>query len=115
MLGVIFVEVSDVRAVAVPPGLERSPSQPSVGLLGPSVCPGDLTAVDHALHLPLTVHRTLPGQRTILFVPGLAVTARLVGLDSSSRIFQNLTIVTVDNLAHILHALVTHLDIILVD
>ena len=61
MLGVIFVEVSDVRAVAVPPGLERSPSQPSVGLLGPSVCPGDLTAVDDALHLPLTVHRTLPG------------------------------------------------------
>ena len=61
MLGVIFVEVSDVRAVAVPPGLEGSPSQPSVDLLGPSVCPGDLTAVDHALHLPLTVHRTLPG------------------------------------------------------
>ena len=47
MLGVIFVEVSDVRAVAVPPGLERSPSQPSVGLLGPRVCPGDLTVVDH--------------------------------------------------------------------
>ena len=115
MFWIILIIVSDVRAVAVPPGLERFPSQPSVGLLHTSVSPGDLTPVDHALHLPLTVHRALPGQRTILFVPGLAVTVGLVGLDNSSRIFQNLTIMTVDNLAHILHALVTHLDIVLVD
>ena len=112
---IIFIIFSDIRAVSIPPGLERSSSQPSVSLLSASICPGDLTPVDHALHLPLTVHRALPGQRTILFVPGLAVTVGLVGLDSSSRIFQNLTIVTVDNLAYILHALIAHLDIILVD
>ena len=71
--------------------VERSPSQPSVGLLGPNICPGDLTAVDYALHLH-----------------------QLVGLDSD-RIFQNLAVGTVGDLAHILHTLVTHLDVVLVD
>ena len=114
MFWIILIIVSDVRAVAVPPGLERSPSQPSVGLLHTSVSSGDLTPVDHALHLPLTVHRALPGQRTILSVPGLAVTARLVGLDCSNRI-QNLVVMTVDKLAHILHTLVAHLNIVLIN
>ena len=114
MLRIIFVVVSDVRAVSIPPGLERSPSQPSVSLLNTSICPGDLTPVDHALHLPLTVHRALPGQRTILSVPGLAVTARLVGLDCSNRI-QDLVVMTVDNLAHILHTLIAHLNIVLIN
>ena len=45
----------------------------------------------------------------------LTVTARLVGLHGSDRIFQNLAVVTVDDLAHILQALVTHLDVVLVD
>ena len=45
----------------------------------------------------------------------LTVTARLAGLHGSDRIFQNFAVVIVDDLAHILHALVTHLDIILVD
>ena len=70
MLGVIFVEVSDVRAVAVPPGLERSPSQPSVSLLNTSICPGDLTPVDHALHLPLSVHHTPQAKDNVCAGPG---------------------------------------------
>ena len=45
----------------------------------------------------------------------LTVTARLVGLHGSDRIFQNFAVVIVDDLAHILHALVTHLDIVLDD